>query len=288
MTIRAITPQRASRALFVGLVLTYLSLILLLPLGAIFLEASKRPWFELWQVMMAPVALKTYQLSFSAALLAASINSVFGLILAWILVRYNFPGKRFADGLIDLPFAMPAVVAGIAIVSLYGPDGIVGRYLNPGTALGDSLQQLGIDSVNLTSSLIGVVFAKVFVTLPFVVRVVQPVLMEMEPEVEEAAYLLGASSRQVFRRVILPQLLPAILTGFALAFARAVGEYGVVLLISGNIPYETMISSVYIYRRLEEYDYAGATAVAILLLVVSLAVLICTNVLQWWSRRYAT
>ncbi|WNZ26743.1 sulfate ABC transporter permease subunit CysT [Leptolyngbya sp. NK1-12] len=287
MTIRVSTPRHAGRVLFVGLVLTYLSFILLLPLGVIFLEASKRPWSELWQVITAPVALKTYQLSFTAALLAATINSVFGVILAWILVRYDFPGKRFADGLIDLPFAMPAVVAGIALVSLYGPDGAVGRYLNPGTVLGDGLQQLGIDSVNLTSSVIGVVFAKVFVTLPFVVRAVQPVLLEIEPEVEEAAQLLGASDRQVFWRVILPQLRPAILTGFSLAFARAVGEYGVVVLISGNIPYETMISSVYIYRRLEEYDYAGATAVAIVLLVVSLVVLVCTNLLQWWSRRYA-
>ncbi|MBD2076864.1 sulfate ABC transporter permease subunit CysT [Phormidium sp. FACHB-592] len=279
-------PRNAGRALFSGLVLTYLSFILLLPLGVIFLQASKRPWQELWQVITAPVAIEAYKLSFSAAILAALINSVFGMILAWILVRYDFPGKRFADGLVDLPFAMPAVVAGIALVSLYGPDGLLGRYLNPGTALGNGLQQLGFSPVNLTSSVIGVVFAKVFVTLPFVVRTVQPVLMELEPEVEEAAYVLGANDRQVFWRVIFPQLLPAILTGFTLAFARGVGEYGVVVLISGNIPYETMISSVYIYRRLEEYDYSGATAVAIVLLIVSLVVLICINLLQWWTRRY--
>ena len=278
--------QRAGRVLFSGLVLTYLSFILLLPLGVIFLQASKRPWQELWQVITAPVAIEAYKLSFSAAILAALINSVFGVILAWILVRYDFPGKRFADGLVDLPFAMPAVVAGIALVSLYGPDGLLGRYLNSGAALGNGLQQLGFSPINLTSSVIGVVFAKVFVTLPFVVRTVQPVLMELEPEVEEAAYVLGANDRQVFWRVIFPQLLPAILTGFTLAFARGVGEYGVVVLISGNIPYETMISSVYIYRRLEEYDYSGATAVAIVLLIVSLVVLVCINLLQWWTRRY--
>jgi sulfate transport system permease protein len=278
--------QRAGRVLFSGLVLTYLSFILLLPLGVIFLQASKRPWQELWQVITAPVAIEAYKLSFSAAILAALINSVFGVILAWILVRYDFPGKRFADGLVDLPFAMPAVVAGIALVSLYGPDGLLGRYLNSGAALGNGLQQLGFQPINLTSSVIGVVFAKVFVTLPFVVRTVQPVLMELEPEVEEAAYVLGANDRQVFWRVIFPQLLPAILTGFTLAFARGVGEYGVVVLISGNIPYETMISSVYIYRRLEEYDYSGATAVAIVLLIVSLVVLVCINLLQWWTRRY--
>jgi sulfate transport system permease protein len=278
--------QRAGRVLFSGLVLTYLSFILLLPLGVIFLQASKRPWQELWQVITAPVAIEAYKLSFSAAILAALINCVFGVILAWILVRYDFPGKRFADGLVDLPFAMPAVVAGIALVSLYGPDGLLGRYLNSGAALGNGLQQLGFQPINLTSSVIGVVFAKVFVTLPFVVRTVQPVLMELEPEVEEAAYVLGANDRQVFWRVIFPQLLPAILTGFTLAFARGVGEYGVVVLISGNIPYETMISSVYIYRRLEEYDYSGATAVAIVLLIVSLVVLVCINLLQWWTRRY--
>ncbi|MBD2034005.1 sulfate ABC transporter permease subunit CysT [Leptolyngbya sp. FACHB-321] len=279
-------PRNAGRALFSGLVLTYLSFILLLPLGVIFLQASKRPWQELWQVITAPAAIEAYKLSFSAAILAALINSVFGMILAWILVRYDFPGKRFADGLVDLPFAMPAVVAGIALVSLYGPDGLLGRHLNPGTALGNGLQQLGFSPVNLTSSVIGVVFAKVFVTLPFVVRTVQPVLMELEPEVEEAAYVLGANDRQVFWRVIFPQLLSAILTGFTLAFARGVGEYGVVVLISGNIPYETMISSVYIYRRLEEYDYSGATAVAIVLLIISLVVLVCINLLQWWARRY--
>ena len=188
--------------------------------------------------------------------------------------------------MVDLPFAMPSVVAGIALVSLYGSGGVLGHYLDPGTFLGNSLRSLGIQQVNLTSSVVGVVFAKVFVTLPFVVRTVQPVLMEIEPEVEQAAHVLGANAWQTFWRVIFPQLLPAILTGFTLAFARAVGEYGVVLIISGNIPYETMISSVYIYRRLEQYDYSGATAVAIVLLMFSLVILICTNLLQWWSRRY--
>lgn len=284
--ISTISTQRSYKALLQGLVLTYVSFIVLLPLGVIFLEASKRPWQELWQVITAPAAVEAYKLSFGAAFLAAFINSVFGLILAWILVRYEFPGKRIADGLVDLPFAMPAVVAGIALVSLYGSGGAIGRYFDPGTFFGNQLQQLGIEQVNVTSSVFGVVFAKVFVTLPFVVRTVQPVLMEIEPEVEEAARILGANAWQTFWRVLFPQLLPAILTGFSLAFARAVGEYGVVVMISGNIPFETMISSVYIYRRLEEYDYSGATAVAIVLLIFSLAILICINLLQYWSRRY--
>ncbi|MFQ4145591.1 sulfate ABC transporter permease subunit CysT [Chlorogloeopsis sp. ULAP02] len=288
MSAISVTPstQRFHQALLQGLALTYVSFIILLPLGAIFLQASKSSWQKLWQVVTAPVAVEAYKLSFSAALLAALINSVFGVILAWILVRYNFPGRKLADGLVDLPFAMPAVVAGIALVSVYGSGGVVGQYFDSGTFLGNCLRQLGIEQVNLTSSVVGVVFAKIFVTLPFVVRTVQPVLIEIEPEVEEAAHSLGANSWQTFWRVIFPQLLPAILTGFTLAFARAVGEYGVVVIISGNIPFETMISSVYIYRRLEQYDYSGATAVAIVLLVFSLVILICTNLLYWWSRRY--
>ncbi|MBD2531831.1 sulfate ABC transporter permease subunit CysT [Nostoc flagelliforme FACHB-838] len=282
----AVSHQRFHRSLLQGLALTYISFIVLLPLGVIFLEATKSSWTELWQVITAPPAVAAYKLCFSAALLAASINSVFGVILAWILVRYEFPGKRLADGLVDLPFAMPAVVAGIALLSLYGSGGVIGQYLDPGTFLGESLRLLGIEQVNLTSSVIGVVFAKVFVTLPFVVRTVQPVLMGIEPEIEEAAHILGANSWQTFWRVIFPQILPATITGFTLAFARAIGEYGVVLIISGNIPYETMITSVYIYRRLEQYDYSGATAVAIVLLMISMVILICTNLLQLWSRRY--
>ena len=282
----AVSHQRFHRSLLQGLALTYISFIVLLPLGVIFLEAGKSSWTELWQVITAPPAVAAYKLCFSAALLAASINSVFGVILAWILVRYEFPGKRLADGLVDLPFAMPAVVAGIALLSLYGSGGVIGQYLDPGTFLGDSLRLLGIEEVNLTSSVIGVVFAKVFVTLPFVVRTVQPVLMAIEPEIEEAAHILGANSWQTFWRVIFPQILPATITGFTLAFARAIGEYGVVVIISGNIPYETMITSVYIYRRLEQYDYSGATAVAIVLLMISMVILTCTNLLQLWSRRY--
>lgn len=284
MTMSAIS--RLHRSLLHGLALTYISFIVLLPLGVIFLEASKSTWTQLWQIVTAPPAVAAYKLCFCAALLAALINSVFGVILAWILVRYEFPGKRLADGLVDLPFAMPAIVAGIALLSVYGSGGVIGRYLDPGTFLGESLRLLGIKQVNLTSSVIGVVFAKVFVTMPFVVRTVQPVLMEIEPETEEAAHILGANSWQTFWRVIFPQILPAIFTGFTLAFARAISEYGVVVIISGNIPYETMITSVYIYRRLEQYDYSGATAVAIVLLVISVVILICTNLLQLWSRRY--
>jgi sulfate transport system permease protein len=277
---------RHPKALSQGLALTYISFIILLPVGAIFLEASKRPWKELWSLIAAPVAIETYKLSFGAALLAALINSVFGVILAWIFVRYEFTGKRLADGLVDLPFAMPAVVAGITIASLYGSGGVIGKYLEPGTLLGSLFQFVGINQVNLTTSIIGVVLAKVFVTLPFVVRTVQPVLIEIDPEIEEAAQTLGATPWQSFWLVIFPQLLPAIITGFTLAFARGVGEYGVVVMISGNIPYETMVSSVYIYRRLEAFDYSGATAVAIVLLVFSLTILVSTNILQAWSRRY--
>lgn len=280
------SPRPPQRALLQGLMFTYLGFLILLPIAGLLLEAASRPWAELWTVITSELAFSTYRLTFGCALLAASINSIFGLILAWILVRYTFPGKRLADGLIDLPFAMPSVVAGMTLVVLYGPGGAIGQFFDPGTPLGHLFAWFGIERVNLASSVAGIVMAQIFVTLPFVVRTVQPVLMEMEPGVEEAARTLGATAQQTFWRVILPPLFPALLTGFTLAFARAVGEYGVVVLLSGNIPYETLVASVYVYRLLEEFNYAGATAVALVLLLSSLIFLVCTNLLQAWSRRY--
>lgn len=275
-----------SQNLIRGLVFTYLSFFILLPPAGLVWQASKRSLPELWQVIVSDVALDAYKLTFVTSLLAATINSFFGLILAWILVRYEFPGRRLADGLVDMPFAMPGVVAGITLVSLYAPGGAIGQLFDPGTALGNFFQQFGVEEVNLTSSVVGVLMAQIFSTLPFVVRTVQPALVELEPEVEESAYTLGASSWQTFRRVIFPLLLPAILTGFTLALARAIGEFGIILIISGNIPHETLVSTVYVFQRLEEFDYSGATAVAIVLLILSLSLLTAVNLLQRWSRRY--
>jgi sulfate/thiosulfate transport system permease protein len=278
--------QPGNQALTRGLVLTYLSFFILLPVAGLFWQASKRPFSDLWQLTTSPVAVDAYQLTFVSAVIAATINSIFGLILAWILVRYEFPGKRLADSLVDMPFAMPGVVAGITLVSLYAPGSTFGQFFDPGTPLGNLFQAFGVEEVNLTSSAIGVLMAQIFSTLPFVVRTVQPVLVELEPDVEESAYILGASPWQTFWRVLFPLLLPAILTGFTLAMARAIGEFGIILIISGNIPGETLVATVYVFQRLEEFDYSGATAVAIVLLVVSLILLISTNLLQRWSRRY--
>lgn len=269
-----------------GLLFTYVGLLVLLPVGSLFWQAAKRPFSDLWELIVSPVAIAAYQLTFGSAIAAATINSVFGLILAWILVRYSFPGKRLADGLVDLPFAMPGVVAGITLVTMFAPGGTIGQFFESGTPFGMLLKAVGIQEANLTSSVFGVVLAQVFSTLPFVVRTVQPVLVELEPEVEEVAYTLGANPWQTFWRVIFPQLLPAILAGFALALARAIGEFGIILIISSNIPYETLVSTVYIYQRLEEFDYSGATAVAIVVLAISLGLLTLTNLLQYRSRGY--
>ncbi len=280
------TDQRSS--LVRGLAFTYVGFLLLLPLAALILKAAETPPAALWELLTQPMAIASYQLTFGMALLAAAINSVFGFILAWILVRYDFPGRRLADGVIDLPFAMPSVVAGIGLMSLYSPVGAFGRWLRPDTPLGGFLAQFGAENVNLTSSVFGILLANLFVTLPFVVRSVQPAILAIEADVIEAAQTLGSLRWQTFRRIILPPLVPAIATGFTLAFARCVGEYGVVTLISGNIPFRTMISSVYIFRRLEAFDLSGATAVALLLLIFALAIIAAVNTVQWWSQRKQT
>ncbi len=274
------SPAQQARALAVrGLALTYVGFMLLLPLAVLFWYTSQRPLAELLPLITNPVAIATYQLTFGSALVAGLINTIFGGIVAWVLTRYQFWGRRLVDGLVDLPFAMPAVVAGISLVSLYTAEGAIGSWL------GSWLAQWGITEVNLTASPFGVLMAQIFVTLPFVVRTLQPVLLELEPEVEEAAALLGANSWQIFWRITLPQILPAVLAGFALAVARAIGEYGVVTIVSGNLPYKTLVATVYVYQRLEEFDIAGATAIAATLLLISLTLLIVINLLQRWSRR---
>ncbi|AGY57534.1 sulfate ABC transporter permease subunit CysT [Gloeobacter kilaueensis] len=274
-----------SSALTRGLALLYIALLVLIPVGGLLLKVADRPPALLWAAITNPVAVATYQLTLVAAIAASGINCLFGLVLAWILERYAFAARRLANALVDLPFVMPAAVAGITLAVLYGPEGPLGPFLAPGTLLGGFLKALGLSEVRLAYSQAGVVLAMIFVTLPFAVRTLQPVIAQIEPETEEAALSLGASPLQTFWRVLLPEILPALLTSFALCFARGVGEYGAAVLISGNIPYESLITSVYIYQRLEEYDYTGATAVSLVLLVFSLAVLVGINLLESWSRR---
>jgi sulfate/thiosulfate transport system permease protein len=255
-----------------GFTLVYLSLVVLLPLAALFLKSATLGWEGFWAAATAPRVLASYRLSFGAALIGAAINGIFGLIVTWVLVRYSFPGKRFLDALVDLPFALPTAVAGIALTALYSSEGWLGRFLEP----------LGL---KVAFTPLGVVVALTFIGLPFVVRTLQPVLQDLETEVEEAAANLGANRWQTFWRVILPGLWPAWLTGFALAFARAVGEYGSVIFIAGNIPMVSEITPLLIITKLEQYDYAGATAIAVFMLLVSFILLLAINLLQWWSRR---
>jgi sulfate transport system permease protein len=258
--------------LSLGYTLAYLSLIVLIPLSAVFIRASELPLEAFWHAVTAPRVLASYRLSFGMALLAAAINTVFGLLLAWALVRYRFPGKKLVDALVDLPFALPTAVAGIALTALYAGNGWLGQYLEP----------LGI---KVAFGPLGVLVALVFIGLPFVVRTVQPVLEDMETELEEAATSLGAHRWQTFRHVILPVLQPAMMTGFALAFARAVGEYGSVIFIAGNIPMVSEITPLMIISKLEQYDYAGATAIASVMLVASFLLLLAINGLQAWQAR---
>ena len=268
----------ASRRIFpgfnlsLGYTVVYLSLIVLIPLAAVILKAGTLGWEAFWEVVTAPDVVASYKLSFGTALLAGLINSVFGLILAWVLVRYSFFGKRLVDALVDLPFALPTAVTGIALTALYSPNGWIGQYLEP----------LGI---KVAFTPLGILIALIFIGLPFVVRTVQPILEDLETELEEAAASLGASRWQTFRHVILPIVLPAILTGFALAFARAVGEYGSVIFIAGNIPMVSEITPLLIITKLEQYDYAGATAIAASMLVISLVLLLAINGLQAWTAK---
>ena len=258
--------------LSLGFTLAYVSFIVLIPLSAVFIKSFGIGWDGLWEILTSERILKSLQLSFSAALIAATVNVIFGLLLAWCLVRYSFPGKRIVDALVDLPFALPTAVAGIALTSLYAKNGWIGQYLEP----------LGI---HVAYTPLGITLALIFIGLPFVVRTVQPVLSDIETELEEAASALGANRWQTISNVILPILFPALLTGFALAFARGVGEYGSVIFIAGNMPYKTEIAPLMIISRLEEYDYAGATTIAVVMLVLSFAILFLINLLQAWASR---
>ena len=259
--------------LSLGFTLAYLGLIVLLPLSAAFLRTAGMSWAEFSEAVASPRVLASYRLSFGASLAAAAVNCVFGLVVAWVLVRYSFFGRRVVDALVDLPFALPTAVAGIALTAIYAKNGWVGQWLEP----------LG---VKVAFTEIGVFVALTFIGLPFVVRTLQPVLEELEPEIEEASATLGANRWQTITRVILPELFPALLTGFALAFARALGEYGSVVFISGNMPMRTEITPLLIITKLEQYDYRGATAIAVVMLAVSFVMLLLINLLQKWSRRH--
>ena len=255
-----------------GFAVTYLSLIVLIPLSAIFLKTATMHWARFVETVTSPRVMASYRLTFGASFLGAVIDSVFGFIVAWVLARYSFPGKRIADAMVDLPFALPTAVAGISLTSLYAPNGWLGRYLHP----------LGI---NVVFTRLGVVVALTFIGLPFVVRSVQPVIEDLGSDVEEASASLGANSWQTFSRVIFPAVLPALLTGFTLAFARGLGEYGSIIFISGNMPMHTEITSLLIVSKLEQYDYAGATAIASVMLVTSFTLLMVINGLQARTRK---
>ena len=257
--------------LTLGFTVAYLCLIVLIPLAMAFLEAFQLGWREFWSVVSAPRVMASYRLTFGAALLAAAINTGFGLIVAWVLVRYHFPGKRLVDALVDLPFALPTAVAGITLTTLYAGNGWLGQFLKP----------LGI-KIAFTPT--GIIVALVFISLPFVVRTVQPVLEDLEAEVEEAAASLGADRWQIFQRVIFPAIRPALLTGFTLAFARAIGEYGSVIFIAGNLPMVSEITPLLIVSKLEQYDYKGAAAVSVVMLILSFMLLLLINLLQRWNR----
>lgn len=257
-------------SLSLGYSILYLSLLVLIPLAAAFIKTTELGFAEFWQVVTAPRVLASYRLTFGASLAGALINACFGLLVAWVLVRYSFPGKRLVDALVDLPFALPTAVAGIALTAVYAGNGWIGSVLEP----------LGL---KVAFTPLGVVVALTFIGLPFVVRTLQPVLEEFEAEAEEAAASLGANRWQTFRRVIFPALLPALLTGFALAFARAIGEYGSVIFIAGNMPMVSEITPLIIITKLEQYDYLGATAVAVVMLIISFLLLLAINGLQWWS-----
>ncbi|MDB5774554.1 MAG: cysT1 [Herbaspirillum sp.] len=258
--------------LSLGFTLFYLALIVLIPLSAVFLKTFTMTWPAFWDAVSSPRVVASYRLTFGASLLAAIINAVFGGIVAWVLVRYRFPGKKIVDALVDLPFALPTAVAGITLTALYSSNGWIGQYLE---AVG----------IKVAFTPLGVLVALTFIGLPFVVRTVQPVLEDAERELEEAAASLGAHPWQVFARVIFPTVAPALLTGFALSFARATGEYGSVIFIAGNMPMVSEITPLFIVTKLEQYDYAGATAIAVVMLLASFILLLTINLLQAWSRK---
>ena len=258
--------------LALGFTLLYLSLIVLIPLSAAFIRTASLSWVEFWNMVTTPRVLASYRLTFGASFAAALVNAVFGLLVAWVLVRYRFPGKKLVDALVDLPFALPTAVAGIALTALYAGNGWIGQFFEP-------------FGIKIAFTPLGIFVALTFIGLPFVVRTVQPVLEDIEAELEEAAATLGATRFQTFSRVIFPTLFPALLTGFALAFARAIGEYGSVIFIAGNMPMVSEITPLLIITKLEQYDYAGATALAVVMLIISFVMLLIINLLQWWTRR---
>jgi sulfate transport system permease protein len=261
--------------LSLGITILWVSLIVLIPLSAVFVKSLSDGWDAFWAAAMTPRAIAAYKLSFGAAALAAAVNCVFGLLLAWVLIRYRFPGRRFFSALIDLPFALPTAVAGIALTALYADTGVIGRFMTDA-------------GLPIAYKPAGVVVALTFVGLPFVVRTVEPVLAEVSSEMEEAALTLGATRLQTFFRVIFPTITPALATGFALAFARGAGEYGSVIFIAGNMPFKSEIAPLLIITQLEEYDYAGAAAIATVMLLISFAVLLLLNLIQHWRERRAS
>lgn len=260
--------------LSLGYTLLYLSLIVLIPLSAAFIKTTELSLNEFWSVVTAPRVLASYKLTFGASLIGALINAVFGLLTAWVLVRYSFPGKKIIDALVDLPFALPTAVAGIALTAVYSANGWIGAWLE-------------LHGIKVAFTPLGVIIALTFIGLPFVVRTVQPVLEDLEAETEEAAASLGANRWQTFTKIIFPAIWPALLTGFALAFARAIGEYGSVIFIAGNVPFVSEITPLIIITKLEQYEYASATAVAVVMLVISFLLLFAINGLQWWFNRHA-
>lgn len=257
-----------------GFTVFYLSVIVLIPLSALAFKTAGLSWHDFMETVAAPRVVASFKVTFGAALAAALINSVFGLLVAWVLVRYRFPGRRLVDALVDLPFALPTAVAGITLATIYSSNGWVGRYLEP-------------HGIKVAFTPLGIILAMTFIGLPFVVRTVQPVVEEIDTELEEAAVCLGANRLQTLQRVILPMLFPSILTGFALSFARAVGEYGSIIFIAGNMPMVSEITPLLIITKLEQFDYQGATAIACVMLLASFLMLLVINLLQRWSRRYA-
>ncbi|MGW9230365.1 sulfate ABC transporter permease subunit CysT [Pseudorhizobium sp. NPDC055634] len=258
--------------LTLGFSLAYLSLIILIPVAGLIWRSSSLSWGEFLAILLDERTLAALRVSFGTSLIAATVNAVFGVLICWVLVRYEFPGRRLIDAMVDLPFALPTAVAGIALATLYAPQGWIGSWFTP-------------FGIRIAYTTVGITIALIFIGLPFVVRTVQPVMEEIDREVEEAAATLGASRRQTVFKVLLPSLAPAVLTGFALAFARAVGEYGSVVFIAGNIPYVSEIAPLLIVIRLEEFNYAGATAIATIMLVISFSMLLLINLIQAWSRR---